>query len=152
MTDSPTDDVYLFLFPAADVDGSNDHRAVHLSPENERYYWSFDPEGLDRLPQDALDKLSLPSVSFRAIISGVRWIQEQYDSISKFHHTKGCDPTSQDVATELGYPLVDVDRLNNLINGGKVRVSIFAIQPQRKLNTGLQIEVVDEVEGQEGEF
>jgi hypothetical protein len=43
MADSPTEDVYLFLFPA-DIDDSNGHLAVHLPPETETYYWSFDPK------------------------------------------------------------------------------------------------------------
>lgn len=44
---------------------------------------------------------------------------------------------------------MDVDRLNNLINGGNVCVPV----PERtELNTYPQIEVVNEVEMQEGEI
>ncbi|KAJ7279264.1 hypothetical protein C8J57DRAFT_1302727 [Mycena rebaudengoi] len=129
MADSPTDEVYLFLFPT-NVAG---HLAVHLPLETETYYWSFDPEGIKHLPQDSLDKFALPSVSFRAQVRGVRWRQEVYDSIATCHHAKGFDPASQDVAIELGYPLLDVDRLNDLIYGVK-------------------IEVVDEVETHEDEI
>ncbi|KAJ7279255.1 hypothetical protein C8J57DRAFT_1125109 [Mycena rebaudengoi] len=121
MADSPTDDIYLFLFPT-NVANSRGHLAVHLPLETETYYWSFDPEGIEHLPQDSLDKLALPSVSFRIQIAVAHWSQEVYDSISAFHHAKGFDPASQDVAIELGYPLLDVDRLNDLINGGKIEV------------------------------
>jgi hypothetical protein len=126
MADSPTDEIYLFLFPA-DVDDSNGHLAVHLPLETKTYFWSFDPEGIDRMPPDSLDKLVLPSVSFQALVYGKFWEKEIYDSISDCHRTKGFDPTSKDVAIELGCSLVDVERLNYLINGGKARVPILVI-------------------------
>ncbi|KAJ7279280.1 hypothetical protein C8J57DRAFT_1712399 [Mycena rebaudengoi] len=112
---------------------SRGHLAVHLPLETETYYWSFDPEGIKHLPQDSLDKLALPSVSFRAQVRPKHWSQEVYDSIATCHRAKGFDPASQDVAIELGCPLLDVDRLNDLINGVK-------------------IEAVDEVEMHEDEI
>jgi hypothetical protein len=127
MADSATDDVYLFLFPA-DVDDSNGHLAVPLPPGNETYYWSFDPEGLSQLPQDALDEFNLPSVSFQAFVYGKQRSQEEYDSIADCYRAKGFDPTTQDLAIELGYPLVDVERLNDLINSGKVCIPFFIIK------------------------
>jgi hypothetical protein len=131
MADSPTDEVYLFLFPA-DVDDSNRDLAVHLPPETETYYWSLNPEGIDHLPQDALDELALPCVTFQVVVYGFRWRKEVYDLIGKLHHAKGFDSTSRDVAIELGYPLVDVERLNNLINGGKVCVPVLVIESTKK--------------------
>jgi hypothetical protein len=119
MADPPTDDIYLFLFPAR-VDGSDGHLAVHVPLESETHYWSFDLEGIEHLPQDVVDKLTLPHVNFRAFVRGGSWSEEAYDTIAKVQHRKGFEPTSQDVAIKLGYPLVDVDRLNNLINDGKV--------------------------------
>jgi hypothetical protein len=80
------------------------------------------------LPQDALDELALPHVSCRARVAGVQWRKEIYDLIGKFHDAKGFDPISQDVAIELGYPLLNVDRLNDLINGGKVHVPVLVIE------------------------
>ncbi|KAJ7198682.1 hypothetical protein C8J57DRAFT_469121 [Mycena rebaudengoi] len=132
MADSPTDEVYLFLFPTSVVN-SRGHLAVHLPLETETYYWSFDPEGIEHLPQDSLDKFALPSVSFWAQVLAACWSQEIYDSIATCHRAKGFDPASQDVAIELGYPLLNVDQLNDLINGGK-------------------IEAVDEVEMHEDEI
>jgi hypothetical protein len=127
MADSPTNEVYLFLFPA-NVANPRGHLAVHLPLETETYYWSFDPEGIEHLPQDSLDKFALPSVSFWAQVWGVHWRQEVYDSIATCHHAKGFDPASQDVAIELGYPLLDVDRLNDLIYGVKVHVPVLVIE------------------------
>ncbi|KAJ7214692.1 hypothetical protein C8J57DRAFT_1538406 [Mycena rebaudengoi] len=114
MAETPRDDVYLFLFPA-NVDDSGGCLAVHLPPEEETYYWSFDPNGIERLSQDALEELALPHVHFRAQAVGEQWSKEIYDCIAKFHRTKGFDPTNKGVAIELGYPLVDIDRLINLI-------------------------------------
>jgi hypothetical protein len=88
MAESPTDDVYLFLFPTA-VDDPDGHLAVRMPPESQRYYWSFDPEGIEYLPQDALDQLTLPHVNFEAFVYGQRWSQEVYDSIANVHRTKG---------------------------------------------------------------
>ncbi|KAJ7262525.1 hypothetical protein C8J57DRAFT_1471120 [Mycena rebaudengoi] len=135
MADSPTDEVYLFLFPP-NVANSRGHLAVHLPLETETYYWSFDPEGIEHLPQDSLDKFALPSVSFRAQVSAVHWRQEVYDSIAACHCAKHFDPASQDVAIELGYPLLSVDWLNDLIDGGKVCQKLgvamgFKIEPKK---------------------
>jgi hypothetical protein len=116
MADSATNDIYLFLFPAQ-VDSSGGQLAVHLPPENETYYWSLERDGIEHLPQDALDELALPHVNFQATVEGVQWRQQVYDTISDCHRAKGYDPTSHDVALKRGYPLVDVNRLNDLING-----------------------------------
>jgi hypothetical protein len=101
---------------------------VHLPLETETYYWSFDPEGIEHLPQDSLDKFALPSVSFWAQALAGHWRQEVYDSIAACHCAKGFDPASQDVAIELGYLLLDVDRLNDLIYGVKVHVPVLFIE------------------------
>ncbi|KAJ7193193.1 hypothetical protein C8J57DRAFT_1657255 [Mycena rebaudengoi] len=133
MADSPSDDVYLFLFPAK-ADNSNAHLVTHLPPENETYYWSFDPKGVKHLCQDALDKLALPHVDFQAQVYGDRWSQGIYDFIGQCHRAKGFDPTSQDVAVKLGHLLVDVDRLNNLINGDKASRLHLVVERKRKKN------------------
>jgi hypothetical protein len=128
MAASCPDEVYLFLY-TADIDYSNGHLTVHLPPAKERYYWSFDPEGEDALPLESLDELLLPHVDFTAQIWCDRWTQEVYSSIADCQRAKGFDPSTQDVAIELGYPLVDMVRLNNLINVGRVSLSILTIYP-----------------------
>jgi hypothetical protein len=148
MAESLSDYVYLFLFPA-EVEDSDGDLTVHLPSESERYYWSFDPEGIERLPQDALDNLRVPCVSFRVQVSGKSWRRETYNSIGEFHHAKGFDPASQDIAIKFGYPLVDVEKLNNFINGDEVNEFHLPVS-ERKLNTASKIDDVDEVEGQEG--
>jgi hypothetical protein len=55
-------------------------------------------------------------------VGAVWWRKEDYDSIAGCHRSKGFDPASQDVAIELGHPLVDVDRLERLINDEKAAI------------------------------
>jgi hypothetical protein len=80
------------------------------------------------VPRGTLDNFSLPDVRLRASVYGKFWENEIYASIAKFHHTKGFDTSSQEVAIKLGYPLVDVGRLNDLISGGKVCVPFLIIE------------------------
>lgn len=123
MADSPSDDVYLFLFQPT-VDNSGGHLAIHLPPESATYYWAYDPLGLQRLPEEIIDELGLPTVELKVSIWAASWGREYYNVIQKRHSAKGFDPDSQDVAIKLEYPLVDVDRLNLLINGKKVRILV----------------------------
>jgi hypothetical protein len=116
---SPRDDIYLFLF-STEVDNSNGRLAIHLPTESAWYYWSLDPNGLDPIPEDVLDDLSLPEVHFLAMVFCRQWSREKYDAISDFHSAKGFDPDTQDIALKLGYPLVDIQRMNNLIDSGRV--------------------------------
>jgi hypothetical protein len=127
MANTSRGDVYLFL-PPADVDDSGGHLAVHLPLESETYYWSLDPDGIERLPQDALEELALPHIKWWTQIHSVQWSKEVYDSITKFYGTKNFGPTSQDIAIELRYPLVDVDRLINLIYCDAVSLLFLAVQ------------------------
>jgi hypothetical protein len=115
MADTPRDDIYLFLLPTTIYDSECGDLGVPLPPESKTCYWSSDPAGDERLPQHALEKFSLPQVKFRVLVYGAQWSQELYDSIAEFHRAKEFEPNSQDVANELGYPLVDVDKLKNLI-------------------------------------
>jgi hypothetical protein len=144
MADTSRDDIYLFLFPA-NVDDSGGHLAVHLAPEDATYYWSFDPYGIERLPQDTSEELALPHVNFLAQVYGFQWSEEICESITQVHRTKGFDPIGQDVAIKLGHPLVDVDRLINLIYYDAVSLLRLSIQCKTLIKCQ-KIEVVDEVE------
>ncbi|KAJ7269054.1 hypothetical protein C8J57DRAFT_1509267 [Mycena rebaudengoi] len=105
MAGAPTDDIYLFLFPA-NVDDSLD---MHLPTECETYFWSFDPFGIERLSQDTLNELALPHIDFEGFVGAAQWSHEDYHLIGQVHCTRGFDPAGQDVAIALRYPLLDVD-------------------------------------------
>ncbi|KAJ6563963.1 hypothetical protein B0H19DRAFT_1233144 [Mycena capillaripes] len=111
MAAAPTDDVYLFIFsPKVDlVDG----RFILTSPPAaERYYWAFDPAGLDRLTCQAVEDLGLPVPEFSTWLGGARWDKTRHNMVRDFHAAKGFDPCSQDMAIAMGYPLVDPEDIH----------------------------------------
>ncbi|KAJ7274842.1 hypothetical protein C8J57DRAFT_1714590 [Mycena rebaudengoi] len=112
----PMDELYLFIFPP-DVEAINGTLAVRLPPKNETYYWSRDPQGLSAYTTSA--RFGLPRVSFYAKVLAANWTESEYNLVGQFHRAKGFDPESQDVAKELGYPLVDVDGLKLAIGGNR---------------------------------
>jgi hypothetical protein len=126
MADTATNEVYLFLFPAT-IEDSNDHLVISLPPQRETYYWSFDPMGIEHLSDDTVMELDLPRVHFQAILHGAYWSSKDYEVIRDFHRAKGFDPNRHDVAIKLGYPLLDVHRLNNRLAGGRVSNNMFAL-------------------------
>ncbi|KAJ7930745.1 hypothetical protein B0H13DRAFT_2531799 [Mycena leptocephala] len=113
MADAPTDKVYLFLFmPQVDVVDSR--LIVTNPPDTEKYYWAFDPAGLDRLTHEVAEGIGLPTVEFSIGLEGGRWEERDYDLIRDFHVAKGFDPYTQDAAIAVGYPLIDVEEMKKL--------------------------------------
>ncbi|KAJ6462852.1 hypothetical protein C8R45DRAFT_789425, partial [Mycena sanguinolenta] len=68
-------------------------------------YWSLDPSGIDRLSPD--DAIQLGFLTFELTAKAYRsyWDASVYEGLRQFHHAKGFDPYSQDVARHLGHPL-----------------------------------------------
>jgi hypothetical protein len=50
--------------------------------------------------------LGFPAINFNIMVEVLSWDANVYDGTRQFHEAKGFDPHSQEVATELGYPLV----------------------------------------------
>ncbi|KAJ7846515.1 hypothetical protein B0H13DRAFT_1646606 [Mycena leptocephala] len=97
MAEAPTDKVYLFLFlPQVEVVDSL--LAVFNPPDTKKYYWTFDPTGLDRLTYEAAEDMGLPTIEFLTYLGGGRWEKRDYDMIRDFHVAKGFDPYTQDAA------------------------------------------------------
>ncbi|KAJ7930742.1 hypothetical protein B0H13DRAFT_2309360 [Mycena leptocephala] len=114
MADAPTDKVYLFLFtPQVDiVDGQ---LFVTNPPDTEKYYWAFNPDGLDRLTHERAEDFGLPTVEFSMCLWGGKWDEHDYDMVRDFHVAKGFDPYTQDAAIAMGYPLIDIEKMKKLI-------------------------------------
>jgi hypothetical protein len=113
MADAPTDKVYLFLFPPqVDVDNL---LTVTNPPDTEKYYWAFDPDGLERLTSEMAEDIGLPSVQFSIFLLGSRWDERDSDMVRDFHVAKGFDPYSQDAAIAVGYPLIDIEEMKKFI-------------------------------------
>ncbi|KAJ7901311.1 hypothetical protein B0H13DRAFT_1536427, partial [Mycena leptocephala] len=105
MADAPTDKVYFFLFPLQ-VDVVDNLITVTNPPDTEKYYWAFDPDGLNRLTHDVAEDFGLPTVEFSTELWGGKWDERIYDMVRDFHVAKGFDPYSQDAAIAVGYPLI----------------------------------------------
>ncbi|KAJ7787193.1 hypothetical protein B0H14DRAFT_2954908 [Mycena olivaceomarginata] len=107
---APTSKVYLFLFnPQVEVlDGQI---IVINPPDAEKYYWSFDPAGLDQLTHEIAEDIGLPTPKFMIVPHGLFLEEEETNLICEFHAAKGFDPESQDIAIAMGYPLVDIEAM-----------------------------------------
>ncbi|KAJ7930634.1 hypothetical protein B0H13DRAFT_1595017 [Mycena leptocephala] len=103
MADAPTDKVYLFLFPPQ-VDTVDGQITVFIPLDAEKYYWAFDPAGLDQLTHETVEDIGLPTVDFSMDLWGGEWDEHDYDMVREFHTAKGFDPDSQDGAIAMGYP------------------------------------------------
>ncbi|KAK7057855.1 hypothetical protein R3P38DRAFT_3252914 [Favolaschia claudopus] len=69
-------------------------------------YWSLHPSGHPPLAPEHAATLGLPSVETKIWIRGSFYSLEFYEDIAQFHRLKGFDPTSQDVAREMGVPII----------------------------------------------
>ncbi|KAJ7914497.1 hypothetical protein B0H13DRAFT_1872882 [Mycena leptocephala] len=87
-------------------------------PDTEKYYWAFDPAGLDQLTHEAAEDIGLPTAEFWIQICGVRWDECEDDMIRDFHVAQGFDPCRQDVAIAKGYPLIDMEEMKNFNQRG----------------------------------
>ncbi|KAJ7882654.1 hypothetical protein B0H13DRAFT_926800 [Mycena leptocephala] len=114
MADAATDQVYLFLFPPQ-VDVVDNLLTVTNPLDTEKYYWAFDPAGLDRLTHERAEDIGLPAVEFSIYLEGGRWDERDYDMIHDFHVAKGFDPYSQDAAIAMGQPLIDIEEMKRFI-------------------------------------
>jgi hypothetical protein len=113
IADAPTDKVYLFLFPPQ-VDVVDGQIIVTNPPDTEKYYWAFDPAGLNQLTHDIAEDFGPPTVKFRIDLWGGKWDEHDYDMVRNFHIAKGFDPYTQDAAITMGYPLIDIEEMKKL--------------------------------------
>jgi hypothetical protein len=111
MTDAPSNNLYFFLFPPQ-VEILDRRFTVACPPDTERYYWAFDLAGPDRLTHDNVEDIGLPTPEFKFQVSGPTWDKRNDAMIREFHSAKGFDPDSQDAAIAMGYPLVDIEDIN----------------------------------------
>jgi hypothetical protein len=82
--------------------------------DTEKYYWAFDPAGLDQLTSEMAEDIGLPTVELSIYLESWRWDERDYDLVHDFHLAKGFDPYSQDTAIAMGYPLIDIEEMKKL--------------------------------------
>ncbi|KAJ7642069.1 hypothetical protein FB45DRAFT_365149 [Roridomyces roridus] len=105
MTNAPQDEAYLFLFAPQTRELDDVRVIIENPPDTEKYYWASDPDGLHVLAQDIVEDMGLPTVEFDLNLIGYR---QDRSLLHDLHVAKGFDPATQDLAEEMGYPLVDV--------------------------------------------
>ncbi|KAJ6532592.1 hypothetical protein B0H19DRAFT_965756, partial [Mycena capillaripes] len=71
-------------------------------------YWSRDPSGMERLSAEEARNAGFPNIKFCMWVHGRSWVDSVYTGIRQFHEAKGFHPYSQEVAREVGYPLLQV--------------------------------------------
>ncbi|KAJ7818705.1 hypothetical protein B0H14DRAFT_2456117 [Mycena olivaceomarginata] len=114
MTDAPSDKVYLFLFPPQ-VEILDGQLTIINPPDAEKYYWSFDPVGLDQLTHEIAEDIGLPTPKFMIVADGLFLEEEDTNLLREFHAAKGFDPESQDIAIAMRYPLVDIEAMKRSV-------------------------------------
>jgi hypothetical protein len=124
MTDAPSSKVYLFLFnPQVEVlDGQ---LTVINPPDAEKYYWAFDPAGLDRLTHEIAEDIGLPTPEFTIVPYGLFLPEVETNLIREFHAAKGFDPESQDIAIAMRYPLVDIEAIKRSVHEASLHPTIL---------------------------
>ncbi|KAJ7920199.1 hypothetical protein B0H13DRAFT_2319700 [Mycena leptocephala] len=71
-------------------------------------YWSLDPSGANRLSGKVAEDLGFPAIQVEMYAHVQSWDVSIYDGICQFHEAKGFNLFSQEVAIELGSPLLQV--------------------------------------------
>ncbi|KAJ6532589.1 hypothetical protein B0H19DRAFT_451036 [Mycena capillaripes] len=96
---------YLFLCPLTEF---QTELPGHCGIPACAAYWSRDPSGAERLSAEEAKNAGFPDIEFCMWSWGRAWDDGVYTGIRQFHQAKGFGPYSQEVAIELGYPLLQV--------------------------------------------
>ncbi|KAJ7846606.1 hypothetical protein B0H14DRAFT_2771694 [Mycena olivaceomarginata] len=96
---------YLFLCPLPELQSG---RCTWLEIPDCIAYWSTDPLGAKRLSAGEAEVLGFPSIRTEVEITGQSWCGSVYQGLRYFHHGKGFDPDSQNIARYLQLPLFRV--------------------------------------------
>uniref|UniRef100_A0A0W0F9X3 Uncharacterized protein n=1 Tax=Moniliophthora roreri TaxID=221103 RepID=A0A0W0F9X3_MONRR len=102
-TDKP---VYLFILP---IPYPSDPETTWNSwLQGLKYFWSFDPSGNKKIPEDIRLSLGLPSFTSWLEFPHCWWDCITYNALHQLHVIKGFNPTTTAFAQSLGYPLLEV--------------------------------------------
>ncbi|KAJ7679409.1 hypothetical protein DFH06DRAFT_954678, partial [Mycena polygramma] len=71
-------------------------------------YWSPDAAGIEVLSTEEAAERGFPSIQRKMHTWLQSWEGSVYDGLRQLHQSKGFDPSSQDVARYLRYPLFQV--------------------------------------------
>ncbi|KAK7038671.1 hypothetical protein VNI00_010555 [Paramarasmius palmivorus] len=99
-------EVYLFILPIPQP--SDDEGIWRSWVEGEKYFWSFDPFGREKISDFELATSGIPSFTSTINAIGRTWSPSDYDIIRKLQVFKGFDPTTTDLAVATGCPILEV--------------------------------------------
>ncbi|KAJ7738708.1 hypothetical protein B0H14DRAFT_2407874 [Mycena olivaceomarginata] len=117
MVDTPTNDIYLFLFcPRVHIKAGE--LLVHVPSPSDAFFWSRDPYSSSQLTEHAACTLGLPRVFMQARVGGPAWSRAGCGLLRQFHFAKGFDPARTDIVNRLGYPHANLDGLGRLVFQG----------------------------------
>jgi hypothetical protein len=109
---------YLFLCPTHHL------QIAHSSFRWPDYpvYWSMDCLGSERLTAEEATQYGFPSIQLITGVHGDFWDGCVYMGLRQFHHGKGFDPDSSEVARHLGFPLYQISGEAEAAFSGKFRL------------------------------
>jgi hypothetical protein len=119
-----TDDLffgYLFLCPLAELQ-AEDPTCFQIAAQPA--YWSLDPSGVNRLSWEVAEDLGFPAIQLQMWVGTKSWDTSVYDGIHQFQKAKGFDPYSQEVAIELGWPLLELSCDQNVLLAHRTHVEL----------------------------
>ncbi|KAJ7642197.1 hypothetical protein FB45DRAFT_366286 [Roridomyces roridus] len=95
---------YLFVCPPDHLRTGPDSFAWPQCP----WFWSMDPNGDYPLTEKDALSLGFPQIQMETRIRGLSWPSSVYEGLRTFHAAKGFDPDSEELAHQLGIPLLEV--------------------------------------------
>ncbi|KAF7356008.1 hypothetical protein MVEN_00930200 [Mycena venus] len=81
-------------------------------PQHDSLYWSLDPAGNSRLSPEECDSLGIPRLQIHSIRGANSWREYHYNAICDFVRAKGFDPRTLDLCQSLGFPLAEMEPLD----------------------------------------
>ncbi|KAJ7768012.1 hypothetical protein B0H14DRAFT_3165120 [Mycena olivaceomarginata] len=96
--------------PSSKVEVLDGQLTIINPPDAEKYYWAFDPAGLNQLTHEIAEDIGLPTPEFTIVLRGLFLEEKETKLIHEFHAAKGFNLESQDVAIAMGYPLLTEQR------------------------------------------
>ncbi|KAJ7863602.1 hypothetical protein B0H14DRAFT_2264546, partial [Mycena olivaceomarginata] len=68
------------------------------------HFWSFSPDGKERLKESEAEELGVPKVLLQTLVYGQSWSKQQYNLIHEVQLAKGFNPETNELAKYLDYP------------------------------------------------
>jgi hypothetical protein len=98
--------IYLFIRPIPRACDDEDRWDSWL--RDAKYYWALDSSGVNEMLEHERLNLGLPAFTTVIAVQHTWWDREAYDALEMIYRSRGFDPTSTELATSLGYTILEV--------------------------------------------